>query len=91
MTAVERSISSRRLVVALGLALIAVLFLAASHADAQCAMCRTALESSAEGRALIGKLNLGIVLLLGAPLGVVIALAVAMAKSRRRLDSIETS
>jgi hypothetical protein len=69
----------------------AALFVAASHADAQCAMCRTALESSAEGRALVTKLNLGILLLLAAPFGIAAAVAIAMRKSRRRLRSVEAS
>lgn len=53
--------------------LIAALFLAAvfllleTSSWAQCAMCRTALESSVEGRALAGGFRKGIVLLLAAP------------------------
>jgi hypothetical protein len=79
--------SRKSLLVALAAAL--VLFAVASQAGAQCAMCRTALESSAEGRALIEKLNLGIMLLLAAPFGIAAAVAVAMAKSRRRLRAVE--
>ena len=52
---------------------------------AQCALCRAAVESSAEGRAMAGKLNRAILLLLGAPLGVAGSVAVAMFRSRRRL------
>ncbi len=54
-------------------ALIAIFFLAGvfllleTSAWAQCAMCRTALESSAEGRAIAGGFRKGIVLLLAAP------------------------
>lgn len=77
--------STRALLFALAAA--AVLVVAASSADAQCAMCRAALESSAEGRALIAKLNRGILLLLAAPFGIAAAVAVALAKSRRRLRS----
>ena len=53
--------------------LIAILFLAGvfllleTSSWAQCAMCRTALESSVEGRAIAGGFRKGIVLLLAAP------------------------
>jgi hypothetical protein len=73
----------------IGLASALVLFVVVSQAGAQCAMCRTALESSAEGRALIEKLNLGIILLIAAPFGIAVAVGVAMAKSRRRLRAAE--
>ena len=36
-------------------------------ASAQCAMCRTALESSPEGQALAGSFRQGILMLMGAP------------------------
>ena len=36
-------------------------------AAAQCAMCRTALENSAEGKAIAGSFRLGILFLLAAP------------------------
>jgi hypothetical protein len=58
---------------------------AAPPAFAQCALCRAAVESSAEGRAMAGKLNRAILLLLGAPLGVAGSVAAAMIRSRRRL------
>ncbi len=54
-------------------------------AFAQCALCRAAIESSDEGRAMAGKLNRAILLLLGAPLGVAGSVAAAMIRSRRRL------
>jgi hypothetical protein len=55
---------------------------------AQCAMCRTALQSSAEGRAMAAKLNRGILLLLVAPVGIAGFVGVAMLRSRRRLHSV---
>lgn len=84
-----QTVSSRAFLV--GLAAAALLFFFVSRSDAQCAMCRTALESSAEGRALIAKLNLGILLLLAAPLSIAAAVAIAMAKSRRRLKAVVSS
>jgi hypothetical protein len=72
------------LVAAVAVVLVAV---AVVPADAQCAMCRTALESSAEGRALIAKLNLGILFLLAAPLAVAAFIAIGMRRSRRRLET----
>jgi hypothetical protein len=66
-------------------AIAAILLLPAAGAFAQCSMCRTALESSEEGRSLSVKLNRGIFVLLGAPLGTAAVIAVAMARSRKRL------
>jgi hypothetical protein len=51
---------------------------------AQCALCRAAVESSEEGRAMAANLNRAILLLLGAPLLVSAAVAAAMLRSRRR-------
>lgn len=67
------------------LLLLALLHGAAAPGRAQCALCRAAVESSEEGRAMAVKLNRGILLLLGAPLGVVTCVAAAMLRSRRRL------
>lgn len=70
---------------------LAIFFLAAflqaapPPAFAQCALCREALESSEEGRAMAGKLNRAILLLLTAPLGVAASVATAVIRSRRRL------
>jgi hypothetical protein len=55
-------------------------------ARAQCALCRAAVESSEEGRAMAVKLNRGILLLLGAPLGVGAAVGAALYRSRRQLE-----
>ena len=54
----------------------------APAASAQCAMCRTALESSEQGRRLAQKFNSGILFLLVAPFGVAAAIGVAMRRSR---------
>jgi hypothetical protein len=55
--------------------------------EAQCAMCRTALESSEQGRAMAVQFNRGILFLLGAPFSVAALIGVAMVRSRRRLQS----
>jgi hypothetical protein len=57
----------------------------AAPAFSQCALCRSAVESSEEGRAMAAKLNRAILLLLGAPLGVAASVAAAMLRSRKRL------
>ena len=55
----------------LAVVLIGVLWLIAVRSlEAQCAMCRTALESSEQGRAMAVQFNRGILFLLGAPFGV---------------------
>jgi len=55
--------------------------------EAQCAMCRTALETSEQGRAMAAHFNRGILFLLGAPFGVAALIGIAMVRSRRRLES----
>jgi hypothetical protein len=67
------------------LALLALLSGAATPAFAQCALCRAAVESSEEGRAMAANLNRAILLLLGAPLGVAASVGAAMLRSRKRL------
>jgi hypothetical protein len=64
--------------VCLALGAAATLLLASGSADAQCAMCRQALQSP-EGRQMIGAFRSGILLLLAAPFaafGTVAVLAV---------------
>lgn len=65
--------------------LLALLSVATPPAGAQCALCRAAVESSEEGRAMAAKLNRAILLLLGAPLGVATSVAAAILRSRKRL------
>lgn len=57
--------------------------------EAQCAMCRTALEGSEQGRVMAVQFNRGILFLLGAPFAVAAGIGIAMFRSRRRLDSFE--
>ncbi len=55
--------------------------------EAQCAMCRTALEGSEQGQAMAVQFNRGILFLLGAPFSVAAGIGIAMVRSRRRLGS----
>jgi len=54
--------------------------------EAQCAMCRTALEGSEQGRVMAVQFNRGILFLLGAPFTVAGGIAFAMRRSRRKLQ-----
>jgi hypothetical protein len=65
-------------------ATLLVWIVASRSVEAQCAMCRTAIESSEEGKAMAAKLNRGILFLLGAPFGVALAVGTAMRRSRKR-------
>lgn len=67
------------------LVLLALLHAGPRTALSQCALCRAAVESSEEGRAMARNLNRAILLLLGAPFGVAASVATAMIRSRRRL------
>jgi len=68
------------------LAILALVLFVSTAADAQCAMCRQALESSEGALLFIEKLNVGILLLLAAPFGVVSAIGVAWVRSERRIE-----
>jgi hypothetical protein len=72
---------SRPLLVAL--VLVAVLAAAAAPAAAQCAMCKTALTNSPEGRGLVAHLNHAILLMVFAPY--VVAGTVAGVLFRRQI------
>lgn len=74
----------RRFVVAVAF-VSAVCVSSARPLEAQCSMCRTALEGSEQGRAMAVQLNRGILFLLGAPFTVVAGIGVAMLRSRRKL------
>lgn len=74
---------------AVGLLLALSLLSGAAELEAQCAMCRTALISSEEGAAMAEKFNKGILFLLGAPFSVALGVAIAMRRSRRRLQLAE--
>jgi len=66
----------------LALGLVGCLLLFADPAGAQCAMCRSALESSAEGRAISASLGRAILVLLAAPYLVVAAFATVLFRGR---------
>lgn len=53
-------------------------------AFAQCSMCRTALESSAEGQAIAGGFRKGIVLLLAAPYAIFGTVSVVVYRAYRK-------
>ena len=74
---------------AVALLLLLVAGLVPSATEAQCAMCRTALEDSETGRAIAARFNEGILFLLGAPFAVVTGIGVLMHRSRRRCRFIE--
>lgn len=61
----------------------AIVLALGGDALAQCAMCRTALESSAEGQLAAASFNHGILFLLAAPFLIVALIAVAMFRARR--------
>lgn len=70
----------RRLAPAIALAFLA----AAPEAAAQCAMCRTALTSSAEGQAIAAQFNAAILVMLAAPYLILGALAGVFFRQRLR-------
>jgi hypothetical protein len=65
-------------------ALVLVFVLLEGTAWAQCAMCRTALESSAEGQAIAGGFRKGIVLLLAAPYAIFGTIAYFIVRAYQR-------
>ena len=65
-------------------ALVVLLALAAGDLQAQCAMCRTALTNSAEGRSIIPEFNRAILLMIVAPYAVFAAVGVAAFRGRIR-------
>ncbi|MBI4472098.1 MAG: hypothetical protein HY646_05480 [Acidobacteria bacterium] len=68
---------------------IAVILVFDATSWAQCSMCRTALESSVEGQALVGGFRKGIVLLIAAPYAIfgMISIAVYRAYSAGKLPA----
>jgi hypothetical protein len=65
----------------------ALLTLAASPAAAQCAMCKTALAGSPEGRAIGAQFNQAILLMLAAPYLVMGGFVLAVYRRRLRGDA----
>jgi len=80
MSKAKRIIAMLALVAAVGA-------LGVSPLEAQCAMCRTALTESAEGRQLAGGFNTAILVLLGAPYLVFGTLVGSLWYARRRRPS----
>jgi hypothetical protein len=68
----------------LGFLVVAVLFAAAGPLAAQCAMCKTVLTQSAEGRAMTDSLNRAILLMIAAPYAVFAAVGAALFRDRIR-------
>jgi hypothetical protein len=66
---------------------VALLALAASPAAAQCAMCKTALAGSPEGRAIGAQFNQAILLMLAAPYLVMGGFVLAVRRGRLRGDA----
>ena len=66
----------------LALSLLGGLLVLAGPAHAQCAMCRSALESSPEGRAIAASLGRAILVLLAAPYLVVTAFVTVFFRDR---------
>lgn len=77
--------SWRRAAAALGLAVLLAGACWPEFAEAQCAMCRTALGSP-EGRKLVGAFQSGIVLLLAVPMAILGGGAWLVVRSRQRLE-----
>jgi hypothetical protein len=65
-------------------ALLVLLALAAGDLGAQCAMCRSSLTSSAEGRGLIPEFNRAILLMIAAPYVVFATVGLAAFRGRIR-------
>jgi hypothetical protein len=63
---------------------LALILLFESSALAQCSMCRTALESSAEGQAIAGGFRKGIVVLLAAPYAIFGTISFAVYRAYRK-------
>lgn len=55
--------------------------------EAQCAMCRTAIESSPEGRAMAAGFNQAILFLLAAPMLIVTGVCLALWQGGRRVKN----
>jgi hypothetical protein len=85
MTREEHTIPSRwkKLAFVLLLGIVWLVFLTADVAVAQCPMCKTALEKSAEGQQMASAFNDGILFLLSAPFLVVGAIALMLYRKRR--------
>ena len=66
------------------LVVFAVMTLLSAPADAQCALCVTALENSPEGRGMAGSFNRGILFLLAAPYAIFGTVGVVVFRAHRK-------
>jgi hypothetical protein len=64
--------------------MLATLLMTESMAFGQCAMCRTALEQSEEGKAMAGSFRYGILLLLAAPYVIGATVGIALFRAYRK-------
>lgn len=81
---------ARPLAAAAIVAVLALALLAPGVAEAQCAMCRTALDSP-EGRKLVSAFRSGILFLLAVPFATFGTVAWIAVRSKRRLDEARES
>jgi len=77
----SRTISRSALV---ALVVMVLLLVSVDTVAAQCAMCKTALTNSPEGRKMVGGLNAGILFLLAAPFASLGTIALMLVRARRR-------
>jgi len=76
-------VTGRRLAILL-LAVLVITVVVELPAQAQCAMCRTALENSPEGRTMAASFNRGILLLLAMPYAILGTVGVVVFRAHRR-------
>ena len=73
-----------RFIAVLLLAVVLITVIGEPPAHAQCAMCRTALENSPEGRGMAASFNRGILLLLAVPYAIFGTIGVVVFRAHRR-------
>jgi hypothetical protein len=73
------------------LLLLVLVVIAQDTVFSQCVMCRTALEQSAEGKAMAGSFRWGILLLLGAPYAIFGTVAFVFIRAYRRKKAAANS
>jgi hypothetical protein len=81
-------VSIRRIAVLL-LAVVMISVIVELPAQAQCAMCRTALENSPEGRTMAASFNRGILLLLAVPYAILGTVGVVVFRAHRRKQAAD--
>jgi hypothetical protein len=75
---------SSRLTAVLLLAVVLITVIGELPVNAQCSMCRTALENSPEGRGMAASFNRGILLLLAVPYAIFGTVGVVVFRAHRR-------